>query len=47
MICARDAEELAKAGQDLASRGISVRTLPCDITDRSQVTELIEAAGPD
>ncbi|HKX33363.1 MAG TPA: SDR family NAD(P)-dependent oxidoreductase [Blastocatellia bacterium] len=40
-ICARDAGELARARVDLVSRGAEVVAVPCDLTDQSQVREMI------
>ncbi|MDT7808339.1 MAG: hypothetical protein QOJ70_2152 [Acidobacteriota bacterium] len=40
-ICARDPQELERARRDLASRGTGVFAYPCDVTDRSQVRELV------
>lgn len=42
-ICARDAEELSRAQADLVKRGASVFSLTCDITDREQVSRMVEA----
>jgi NAD(P)-dependent dehydrogenase (short-subunit alcohol dehydrogenase family) len=41
-ICARDAEELDRARADLKARGASVLAVPCDVTERAQVNELVE-----
>jgi len=41
-LCARDEDELRRAQQDLESRGASVFTAPCDITDADQVDEMID-----
>jgi len=41
-ICARDPQELERARRDLSSRGAEVFALPCDVTDRAQVAELVE-----
>src|SRR5215212_8582774 len=41
-ICARDPQELDRARKDLASRGAEAFAFPCDVTDRAQVSELIE-----
>jgi NAD(P)-dependent dehydrogenase (short-subunit alcohol dehydrogenase family) len=41
-ICARDREELERASEDLARQGARVFAVPCDVTDRSQVRELVE-----
>lgn len=40
-ICARDRDELERAEQDLAGRGYEVLALPCDVTDREQVDDMI------
>ena len=40
-ICARDAEELARAKQNLEAHGFEVFTSVCDLTDTAQVTQLI------
>lgn len=49
-ICARDQEELDRASQDLAKYGTTVLTVPCDLTDRSQVQAMIgkvrQSLGP-
>ncbi|MBV9958807.1 MAG: SDR family NAD(P)-dependent oxidoreductase [Acidobacteria bacterium] len=42
-ICARDAEELERARADLKARGASVLAVPCDVTQRVQVNELVES----
>src|SRR5687767_13231799 len=42
-ICARDEDELARARMDLESRGATVMTHQCDVTSRSDVTELLAA----
>lgn len=39
-VCARDAEELDAAREQLSTHG-SVRTYPCDVADAEQVTELV------
>jgi NAD(P)-dependent dehydrogenase (short-subunit alcohol dehydrogenase family) len=36
-ICARDAEELGRAREDLAKRGAHVFTIPCDVTRKEEV----------
>jgi NAD(P)-dependent dehydrogenase (short-subunit alcohol dehydrogenase family) len=41
-ICARDPHELERACADLAARGAKVLAVPCDVTDRSQVREMVE-----
>lgn len=40
-ICARDEEELARAKTDLAKRGAQIMALPCDVTKRSEVEQMI------
>jgi short-subunit dehydrogenase len=40
-ICARDNEELARAREDLAKRGVHVLAIHCDVTRRSEVEEMI------
>lgn len=44
-ICARDREELMRAQDELASMGAQVFAFPCDVTDRSQVKELVEVVA--
>jgi NAD(P)-dependent dehydrogenase (short-subunit alcohol dehydrogenase family) len=44
-ICARDPGELERARADLATRGARVLAFPCDMTDRSQVRELVEVVN--
>lgn len=41
-LCARDAEELERARADLKKRGASVLAVPCDVTEREQVSELVK-----
>lgn len=41
-ICARDVEELERARADLAKRGARVLAVPCDVTERAQVNELVK-----
>ena len=36
-LCARDADELAQARADLAQLDADVFTVPCDLTDKSQI----------
>src|SRR5919198_4138611 len=43
-ICARDAAELERARADLAARGADVIAVPCDLTKRAQVEELVNDA---
>jgi short-subunit dehydrogenase len=40
-ICARDAAELERARADLSARGADVLAVPCDLTKRAQVEELV------
>ncbi len=40
-LCARDPDELTRAKQDLETQGYEVFTSVCDITDRTQITQLI------
>lgn len=40
-ICARSPEELERARADLIARGANVLAVPCDVTDRAQVSELV------
>jgi NAD(P)-dependent dehydrogenase (short-subunit alcohol dehydrogenase family) len=40
-ICARDTDELERARADLQQRGTSVLAVPCDVTERAQVTEMV------
>ena len=40
-ICARDGDELERARRDLAQRGGRVLAVPCDVTDRRQVDDLV------
>ncbi len=44
VICARDADELARAETELTDRGAEVLAIPCDVGDRNQVAHLIDAA---
>ena len=44
VLCARSAEELESASQNLAQYGSRVTTIQCDVTDRAQVEHLIAAA---
>ncbi|HMF54869.1 MAG TPA: SDR family NAD(P)-dependent oxidoreductase [Pyrinomonadaceae bacterium] len=41
-ICARDVDELERARADLMNRGAEVLAVPCDVTDRSQVCEMVK-----
>src|SRR5947209_11038082 len=40
-ICARDADELDRAFDDLSARGAHVVTVPCDLTSPSRVEEMV------
>ncbi len=40
-ICARSTEELERARVDLSTMGARVLAVPCDMTDRSQVNEMV------
>lgn len=44
VLCARNAEELQQAQKHLSLSQTEVLTVPCDITDRNQVQQLIEKA---
>lgn len=44
VLCARDPVELERAREELAGRGAQVLAVPCDITDRAQVEQLVQAA---
>lgn len=44
VICARDPVGLERARRELEARGANVLAVACDITDRVQVEELVEAA---
>ncbi len=41
-ICARDRVELESARRDLSPRGAEVFAIPCDVTEREQVSEMVE-----
>ncbi|HEX8473546.1 MAG TPA: SDR family NAD(P)-dependent oxidoreductase [Pyrinomonadaceae bacterium] len=41
-ICARDPQELERARVDLVHHGANAIAFPCDVTDRTQVKELID-----
>ncbi len=41
-ICARSLEELERARTDLSQSGARVLAVPCDVTDRSQVNEMVD-----
>ncbi|HET7286885.1 MAG TPA: SDR family oxidoreductase [Pyrinomonadaceae bacterium] len=42
VLCARDETELERARADIESLGVEVMTVPCDVTDKQSVTEMIE-----
>jgi short-subunit dehydrogenase len=42
-ICARDSDALARASDDLATRGVDVMAVRCDVTERSQVSEFVRS----
>jgi NAD(P)-dependent dehydrogenase (short-subunit alcohol dehydrogenase family) len=44
-ICARDVEELNRARAELSQNGAQVLAVPCDVTDRAQVKELVDVVG--
>jgi NAD(P)-dependent dehydrogenase (short-subunit alcohol dehydrogenase family) len=44
VICARDEPELERARAELEQTGAEVLSVPCDISDRGQVEQLIETA---
>src|SRR5262249_24608211 len=44
VLCARDTAELERARYDLAQRGATVLSVPCNVADRDQVHELAEQA---
>lgn len=45
MLCARDADELERAVDELGSDGHRVLGIPCDIRERDQVKEMIKKIG--
>jgi len=44
VLAARDAQELARARQDLAQRGAEILAVPCDVTDQEQVRSVVDQA---
>jgi NAD(P)-dependent dehydrogenase (short-subunit alcohol dehydrogenase family) len=44
VLCARDPRELQQAERDIASRDAAVLTIPCDVSDREQVEQMIATA---
>src|SRR5215211_5470614 len=45
VLCARDEEELQRAQSDLQTYGAEVMTVPCDITNKQSVDEMVAAAN--
>jgi short-subunit dehydrogenase len=45
VLCARDEQELQKAQADVERFGVEVMTVPCDITDRQAVNEMVAAVN--
>jgi NAD(P)-dependent dehydrogenase (short-subunit alcohol dehydrogenase family) len=43
-LCSRDANELLRADDDLSERGVKPLAVPCDVTDRDRVRELVAVA---
>src|SRR5687767_1110321 len=41
-ICARDTAELARARLQLAELGVDALSIPCDITDKGQVEDMVQ-----
>ena len=44
VLAARDAQELARAQQDLTQRGTEVLAVPCDVTNQEQVRSVVDQA---
>ena len=44
VICSRNADELERGRADLAQHGAQVLAVPCDVGDRAQVENLVQAA---
>jgi short-subunit dehydrogenase len=44
VLLARDASELSRARQEMRDRGVDVLALPCDVTNRREVSEAIATA---
>ena len=44
VLCARDADGLERARQEMAALGASVLAVPCDVSDRAQVRSLVQNA---
>lgn len=42
-ICARDSEELENAKRDLETRGANVLTMPCDVTNKADIKQFVDA----
>src|SRR5437879_691996 len=41
VVCARNEQELAKARQELEQHGAEIFTVPCDISDRTQILDMV------
>ena len=44
-ICARDTSELERARTELEQQGGEVLALPCDVTDQTQVEQMVQQVG--
>ena len=44
VLAARDAQELARAQQDLSQRGAEILAVSCDVTDQEQACSLVDQA---
>jgi short-subunit dehydrogenase len=47
VLCARDEAELQQAQTDVETFGVEVMTVPCDVTNKQSVTEMIERVNSD
>ena len=45
VLCARDEEELQQAQSDIKNRGADVMAVPCDITDKQSVDDMVAAVN--
>jgi NAD(P)-dependent dehydrogenase (short-subunit alcohol dehydrogenase family) len=45
VLCARDADELQQAQDDMVRRGATAIAIPCDVTDAQQVRDMVETAN--
>src|SRR5687767_15350010 len=45
VLCARDEEELQRAQGDIENYGVEVMTVPCDITNKQSVDDMIAAVN--